>query len=99
MKKEVEEFKERKELEASPDKRHKLTPRGWVFERGMKSKNREKINQIIESHKEKFALVNPYNMANTANKNSIALAYLSQAKEQQSPHRNGIIPSKTSYDR
>lgn len=86
-------------MDVYQDKRHKLNPRGWVFERGMKSKNREKINQIIESHKEKFALINPYNMTNQANKNSIALAYLSQAKEHQSPQRNRIIPSKTSYDR
>lgn len=86
-------------MEASPDRRHKLNPRGWVFERGMKSKNREKINQIIESHKEKFSLINPYNMANTANKNSIALAYLSQANEHKSPYSNRIAPSKTSYDR
>lgn len=86
-------------MEVSQDKRLKLNSRGWVFERGMKSKNREKINQIIESHKEKFALINPYNMANQTNKNSIALAYLSQAKDQQSPHRNRIIPSKSSYDR
>lgn len=99
MKKEVEEFKERKEMEVSPDRRHKLNPRGWVFERGMKSKNREKINQIIESHKEKFSLMNPTNIANTTNKNSIALAYLSQTKEQQSPYRNRIVPSKSSFDR
>lgn len=63
------------------NKTNQIAQRGWVFEKQLRKTHRDRINDIVETHKQKMGMIKPYNIANYGEKNSIALAYLSQTRK------------------
>ena len=64
----------------------KQTPRGWVFGKQLKTPSSDKIRELVKKHEVEMNYlkghrdtVKPYNISNYGEKNSIALAYISQS--------------------
>lgn len=71
-----EEDENDREREKEREGRAGLGQRGWVFER--KVKGRERLEEVVEKHQKKMNIIKPFSISNYAEKNSIALAYLTQ---------------------
>ena len=62
-----------------------------MFEKGIKQPTRERVKEIINKHQENLHL-KPYNIANDRQKQSIAMAYLSEVQKREKKAQKVIRP-------